>query len=189
MENAAAIAAPEDDAGDKDDLARLFHLWNHPDMQIHWAATMMGEDENPWRALAEEFNDYNVFRPQNVLLVHTFDENKGHLVPVMPLESASSETGPLFSKCSELNPTNLTRKDILRDGAYIRQLWTTYRRTLWGIFQDFRRSGRQTSESQSYELEQSRWAYHAGSKSRLHDACTTYTFAIFEEADFERIRL
>ncbi len=72
----------------KDDLARLLHLYKDPDMQIAWtqtASTMtrlqldarhsttpdaggagtLGDHATPWETLAERFNDYAEFTPQN----------------------------------------------------------------------------------------------------------------------------
>ena len=150
----------------------------------------MGDEEDPYGMLAARFNNWVDFRPQNVLIKYRHDEQSGRPVPVIPFRSASEETETLFSKCKELNPTNMDRSRIIRDGAWVKQLWTQQRGALAAIHSDFHRSGQQSGRGEAEmdwmsAAEQARWVYHASNKSRLNDTATTYSFAIFDKADFE----
>jgi hypothetical protein len=51
----------------------------------------------------------------------------GTSVPVVPYASANTETECIFAVCKELNPCNAGRATIQRDGAWIKEKWTTLR--------------------------------------------------------------
>ena len=150
----------------------------------------MGDQANPYNGLAERFNDWEYFQPQNYLISYRYDAPTGKSVSVIPLRSVSAETEVLFSKCNELNPNDPARKHILRDGAWVKEAWTTIRGQFASIFTDFSRSGQQSNKDEAEiswmaPTEQERWVYHCGAKNRAGNEVTTYAYGMFDRADFE----
>ena len=111
-------------------------------------------------------------------------------MPVVPWVSASPDTETLFSKCKDLNPCDDSRANIHRDGAWIKDYWTKLRGFLSLIYVDYERSGKNNNKEGEGEIEwmgigeQARWVYHAGTKNRLNDQVTTYSYGLLDQADF-----
>jgi len=113
----------------KDDLARLLHLYKDPDMQIAWTqttATMsraqldarhssapnadasgtLGDHSSPWETLAERFNDYAEFTPQNATVKYIAATSMFALpVKIIPFEASGPELQVLAGHCFEIEPT------------------------------------------------------------------------------------
>jgi hypothetical protein len=196
----------------KNDIVRLFHLRKDPENQNLWEKTMhvmtrreldarnadtasvnggtMSDENNPWIALADRFNDHTGYVYQNYLLAHVYDEKTKSSIAVVPYKSANQDTEVLFSKCRDLDPTDPKRKLVPRDGAWLKEQWTSWRGKLSAIFSDFNRSGQQSQAGEAEIVwmsleEQKRWVYHTANKHRTHDQCSTYTFGMFDKSDFE----
>jgi len=70
----------------KHDLARLIMLRKDPGSQMAWSRTQAVNNSrrevlNGWQLLANRFNDYVCFRPQNVTVLYINNE-AGHPVPM-----------------------------------------------------------------------------------------------------------
>jgi hypothetical protein len=80
---------------------------------------------------------------------------------------------------------------IHRDGAWIKDYWTKMRGFLSLIYVDYERSGKNNNKEGEGEIEwmgkgeQERWVYHIGTKNRLNDQVTTYSYGLLDQADFE----
>jgi hypothetical protein len=68
------------------------------------------------------FNDYNNFTPQHEMLKYVPPGIKKS-----PYEANSDEWKTLAPHCYDLEPTNLKRRGITRDGEWIKQTWTNIR--------------------------------------------------------------
>ena len=197
----------------KNDLARLLHLRKCAEASITWGkigSTLnrrqldARKSDTPdvgggtmalagdfYGTLSEIYNDYENFRPQNYLIGYKHDDKTNRPVPVVPWVSASPDTETLFSKCKDLNPCDDSRANTHRDGAWIKDYWTKLRGFLSLIYVDYERSGKNNNKEGEGEIEwmgigeQARWVYHAGTKNRLNDQVTTYSYGLLDQADFE----
>jgi len=119
----------------KDDIVRLIHLNRHPDTIIHWSRTKSiltrqqldsrnslsrnaREPANPWEALAVIYNDYVNFTPQK-LMVKYIEGPNGKPEKRIPVEP-EKEWEFLYTTCHELDPTNMSRARVTRDGEWIK---------------------------------------------------------------------
>ena len=196
----------------KNDLARLLHLRKCAEASITWGkigSTLnrrqldarksdtpdvgggtMASAGDYYGTLSEIYNDYENFRPQNYLIGYKHDDKTNRPAPVVPWVSASPDTETLFSKCKDLNPCDDSRANIHRDGAWIKDYWTKLRGFLSLIYVDYERSGKNNNKEGEGEIEwmgireQVRWVYHAGTKNRLNDQVTTYSYGLLDQADF-----
>lgn len=196
----------------KDDMARLLELRKHPAAQMLWAAAMspmdrltldarhststpnwtgtgnMAEAADPYGALAVFFNDYDGFTPQNRLIQYELKDGKS--VPVAPARAVDPECTNLAQYCKEINPTNLERRHIRRDGAWIKEKWLDLKRNLTLCFADFNRSGRHSNEDEAEvewlsEEECARWIRHSTNKGRSFPGALAYSYCLMDRTDFE----
>jgi hypothetical protein len=105
----------------KDDIARLIHLFKFPGAQVHWsnhygvlnraqfdACCTMGpasDAANPLSSVAEVFNDYNQFQPQNLMVA--YDVTVGRPVKKSPWECSSDKWEELSIQTYDIEPTNM----------------------------------------------------------------------------------
>ncbi len=113
----------------KDDIARLLHLFKEPVAQRHWtnlygilsrnqldARKSSGEQSEaarPLSFLAELFNDYRGFHPQNVMVQYVSTGPNGRPVKKQPFQPSSSDWATLANHCHDIEPTNYARKHII----------------------------------------------------------------------------
>ena len=137
----------------KDDIARLMHLFKFPGAQLHWSnlsrsltrkeldarksGTTLSDAANSYAALAVIFNDYNEFCPQH-LMVKYIDKN-GVATRKNPYEANSDEWETLVDDCWDIEPTNVSRKNVIRDGAWFKATWTEVRGFLHQAFKIYNR--------------------------------------------------
>jgi hypothetical protein len=158
----------------KDDIARLLHLFKEPVAQRHWsnlygilsrneldARKSTGEQSEaarPLSCLAEIFNDYSLFTPQNVMVQYV---SRGNERPAkkQPYEPSSSEWATLANHCHDIEPTNTCRTHIIRTEAWIKETWNDCRKYLHQTFIQYNRSGQHDSEMDEWcsQKELERW--------------------------------
>ena len=195
----------------KDDLCRLLELKNFPDAQMRWTSAMepmdrrtldarnsnvasdssgrgfLSDDADPYGGLAEIFNNYDTFTPQNRLIKYINNQ------PVVPYQPASEEVTALAAKCYDLNPTNLNRRNILRNGAWIKEQWINLKTWLTLVLSDFNRSGQHSGRSEAdvewlSDNECRRWVYHSSNnKTAKFPSVLTYAYGTLSKEDFETI--
>lgn len=140
----------------------------------------ISEELDNWGKLAARFNDYLEFQPQNIYTKYEFCTDNNSPKQVIPYQPTDDSTLlPLFNKCKELNPTDFTRKHIIRDSGWLKSIWSKLRGYLHQIYADFDRSGKnRPAEDASIdwfsEEEQKRWVYHCGNKSRMNEQVKFY---------------
>ena len=81
----------------------------------------LADDADPYGSLAVIFNDYEEFTPQNALI--KYHMINGVSKPIVPFKPESQEVTNLANHCYGLNPTDLTRRNILHDGPWIKDHW------------------------------------------------------------------
>ncbi|KAJ1413442.1 hypothetical protein B484DRAFT_170388 [Ochromonadaceae sp. CCMP2298] len=152
-------AASKEPPTTKDDMVRLLSLRTDCCAQMHWANAAeghgsrgvtdarnssaapdgmggsMAEPADPYGSLADIFNNYVEFTPENQLIVYVDGK------PASPYRPVHAEVTALAAVCHELNPTNMTRKDIHRPREWIKKHWRSLKDTLHAIMCDFERSG------------------------------------------------
>jgi hypothetical protein len=160
----------------KDDIVRLIHLFKEPSVQRHWtnlhgimkradldarkAPAAYAEGANPLSYLAEMFNDYEEFTPQNLMVEYS---SPGiHLPPVKknPYQPSATEWSYLATFAHDLEPTNHTRKHIIRGEDWIKSTWTDCRKYLHQMFINYNRSGQHDDDKDEWgsETELRRWS-------------------------------
>ncbi len=159
----------------KDDIARLLHLFKEPMAQRHWtnlhgvltgnqldARKSSGEQSEaakPLCYLAEIFNDYREFHPQNVLVQYVSAGANELPVKKQPYQASSYEWAALANHCHDIEPTNLLRRHIIRGEDWIKETWNDCRKYLHQTFIQYNRSGQHDSEMDEWcsEKELERW--------------------------------
>lgn len=213
-EDNTAVEKERAEATHKNDLVRLLELYAWVDAQILWDRTRepmdratldarnsdsamnatgtatMADDADPYSALAVHFNDYTGFAMQNRVLKHHFVN--GHSVPVTPAVAVDPEQTTLAHKCFDLNPTDMTRASILRDGAWLKSRWLSLRTDLSNLFADFNRSGYHTAFDEAEvkwmcpEMFQS-WISFCSSKNRHFPQVLVYAYAVLDKVSLESL--
>jgi hypothetical protein len=198
----------------KHDLARLIMLRKDPGSQMAWSRTQavnhsrrdldarkstgapslepnvsLAESLNGWQQLANRFNDYDGFRPQNVTVLYVNNED-GHPVPMEPRQPANDQCAVLFGVCKMIDPCCVKRSDIIRDSGWIKEQWLGLRALMNPVLDSFNRSGQFSNHSDAEvewfsEHEQKRWLYHANNKNRASPDVIAYAYAALEKSDFQ----
>jgi hypothetical protein len=130
----------------KDDIVRLLHLFKEPRAQRHWtnlysvlsrpeldarkSGREYSESANPLEFLAEIFNDYDTFQPQNLMVEYVNSTTHSRPEKRCPYAASSSEWAYLSAFAHELEPTNISRRNIIRGGDWIKSTWGEVRRYL-----------------------------------------------------------
>jgi hypothetical protein len=74
--------------------------------------------------LDEIFNDYESFRPQNLMVKYVSRGPNEHPVKKMPYQASETEWAYLSNFTHDLVPTNLSRQGIIRGEDWIKATWT-----------------------------------------------------------------
>jgi len=205
-----AVELPQNTQTTKDDIARLLHLFKEPLAQRHWtnlhriltraeldarkATGAYAEAANPLSYLAEIFNNYDEFTPQNVM-VEYFSPGVDEIPMKMnPYQASSPEWAYLATFTHDLEPTNLTRRHIIRGEDWIKSTWTDCRKYLHQMFVNYNRSGQHDDDMDEWgsEKELRRWTKAArkpsnsGSIIRFMSAMI-YSIGVLDLCDFESI--
>jgi hypothetical protein len=195
----------------KDDIARLMHLFKYPGAQVHWSnhygvlnreqldarrtSGPASDAANPLSCLAELFNDYAEFCPQNLMVAYVHDPAVGRPVKKSPWEASSEEWEELSVQTYNLEPTNLARHDIYRDAKWIKSTWNDVRKYLHQVFQQYNRSGQRSGDMGEWcsPEEQQRWVraafWKGGSTNTIVRFPTVmiYSIAVLQQGDFQGI--
>jgi hypothetical protein len=193
----------------KDDIARLIHLFKEPGAQVHWtnlngilnreqldarrSTGPQSEAANPLAYLAEMFNDYNNFTPQN-LMVRYISSGSGRPVKVSPFQPSSDEWAALANYTHDIDPCNVSRKAVLRDEAWIKSSWADCRKYLHQAFVQYNRSGQHDSEMDDWcsPKEIDRWVRAttyktAGQTIIRFPTVMMYSICVLDQSDLEGI--
>lgn len=217
LETTAEAAEARDRSANvhKNDLIRIFHLRKDPTVAIAWSNSekslsrmeldgrnssasdasgrgFISDAADPYSVLATRFNDYVGFSPQNAAIQYMFKD--GMSQPVNPFKAISPDLTAIAAKVHDLNPTDMTRSSIARDGAWIKEWWTKLKGYLSSIYLDFDRSGRDKAARGEAELdwqseaEVARWVYHSNKPMQTkYPQVITYAYAIMVKEDFETL--
>lgn len=159
----------------KDDIARLLHLFKEPSAQRHWSnlygilsrmqldarksSGEQAETAQPLACLAELFNDYQGFQPQNVMVQYASRGSQRRPMKKQPYQPSSPEWATLANHCHDIEPTNESRRHIIHGEAWIKETWNDCRKYLHQTFQQYNRSGQHDSDMDEWcsEKEMERW--------------------------------
>ena len=183
----------------KNDLARLLHLYKEPTAQMHWtnmgrslirteldarhSTSSLSDAANPYRKLAEIFNDYETFQPQHAMLV--YENVRGIPVKKSPFKESEPKWKQLAPLCFDIEPHDLSRKEIHRDADWIKTHWQELRRLLHDRFEEHNRSGRRDAIEEGWMTNEdlNDWAQFAP-RSKRYPMVMVYSAAILEIGDF-----
>jgi hypothetical protein len=170
----------------------------------------LDEAADPWGRIAERYMDYVGFQPQvssallrTASLLHSLTifpsfSPQNELIryangqPVVPYSPISAQMTGLAAVCNELRPTLMSRKDIARDGTWVKTLWRKTKGTLSAVFEDFTRSGTHRSPNMADvewndATEQARWVRQCNKNHRTYPDVSAYAYAIMDESDFQSL--
>jgi hypothetical protein len=195
----------------KDDIVCLIHLFKEPAAQRHWtnlhgimtraeldarkAAPAYAEGANPLIYLAGIFNNYDEFKPQNLMVKYASSGVNQPPVKVTPYQPSTSEWAYLATFTNNLESTNLSHRNIIRGKDCIKSTWTDCRKYLHQMFTNYNRSGQHDDDKDDWgsEKELRRWSRaakwnpgNAGSIIRFPSAMI-YSIAVLDIGDFDAI--
>jgi hypothetical protein len=195
----------------KDDIAQLLHFFKEPMAQVHLTnlfgilnrahldarktARHLSDAANPLSYLAEIFNDYKAFTPQNLMVQYVAAGHEQHPVKRTPFVPSSPEWAVLANETHDTEPTNPMRRSIVCDEAWIRATWNDCHKWFHQTFIQYNRSGQHNADMGEWcspkELEQWIWATKnkiAGSNTIIrYPTVMVYSICLFDQTDFESI--
>jgi hypothetical protein len=150
---------------------------------------------NPLECLAELFNDYNNFRPQNAMVQYISNGTSGQPVKKQPYQASSSEWAYLANYTHDLEPTNLSRRHIIRGADWIKSTWCDCHKYLHQMYLQYNHSGQNDSEKDEWgsQAEYKRWVRAAhwktpGSNSIIrYMQAMIYAIAVLDLCDLQSI--
>jgi len=162
------------------------------------ASAVYNEVALPLTYLAKIFNDYESFRPQNLMVKYVSRGPNEHPVKKMPYQASETEWAYLSNFTHDLEPTNLSRQGIIRGEDWIKATWTDCRKYLHQMFTNYERSGQHDDDKDEWgsEKELQRWSRAATYKPNKggtsgtiirYTSAMIYSIAVLELADFEGI--
>ncbi len=153
------------------------------------------EAANALSCLAEIYNDYDSFHPQNLMVKYISPGVNRRPVKKTPFSPSAPEWAELANEAHDIEPTNLLRRGILRDEAWIKSTWNDCYRWLHQTFVQYNRSGQHDAEMGEWcspkELE--RWVRAtkyktAGSNTIIcYPTAMVYSICLLDQYYFEGI--
>lgn len=176
------------------------HLYKEPSAQQYWtkfnganiarseldarkSGSSLSEAANPLDSLADLFNNYEDFTPQHAMLEYTCRD--GNPFRVVPYKANSPEWEQVIDEVHDIEPNNIRRSEILRDGAWIKLHWSELRKCLHDVFLIYNRSGQHSVDKDDWgsEVEIDRWKRNS-LKYTKYPKVILYAVALFEEGFF-----
>jgi hypothetical protein len=113
----------------------------------------------------------------------------------IPWEPSDDEWAELSTQMFDIDPTNINRKNILRDEAWVKSTWNDVRKYLHQVFIQYNRSGQHSGDMGEWcsPEEQQRWIWAAlwrggGTNSIVRfPTVMIYSIAVLEQSDFEAL--
>jgi hypothetical protein len=172
----------------------LFGILSRAQLDGRRSSGEQSEATNALSHLAERFNDYDDFVPQNLMVeyVHAGNDRPVKKNPHVP---SCEEWAALANEMHDIEPTNLAQKDIIRDESWIKETWTDCQKWLYQTFMQYNRSGQHDAYMGEWcsPKELDRWVRATkyktpGSNSIIHyPTAMVYSICLFDEAGFKSI--
>jgi len=127
------------------------------------------------------------------MVSYVFDRASGVPKKKVPYAPSHDDWAELSAHTHDIEPTNLARRNILRDQAWIKSTWNDIRRYLHQVFIGYNRSGQHDDDMGEWcsPKEQERWVRAAfwktsGSNTIIRfPTVMIYSIAVLEQSDFE----
>ena len=158
---------------------------------------MYSESANPLCCLAEMFNNYDEFTPQNAMVEYVSPGINLPPVKVNPYKPSSAEWSYLAAFTNDLEPTNLSRRAIIRGPDWIKSTWNYCQKYLHQMFVNYDRSGQHDDDKDERGLEKelhhwsraARWNPPSGTCGTVirYQNAMIYSIAIMDISDFQAI--
>ncbi len=180
----------------KDDIVVLLHLFKEPSAQRHWtnlhgimnraeldtrkAPAVYAEKSNPLCHLAELYNNYEDFCPQNLMVQYVSPGINLPAVKKQPYQPSSSEWAHLSNLIQDLEPTNTTQKSIIRGEDWIKSTWADCRKYLHQMFVNYNHSSQHDDDMDEWgsEYELKHWSRAKSWKPAGTNSIIRYTSAM-----------
>jgi hypothetical protein len=137
----------------------LYGILSRNQIDARKSSGEQSEAARPLSYLAEIFNDYRGFHPQNVIVQYVSRGPTERPVKKQPFQPSSSDWATLANHCHDIEPTNYARKHILRGEDWIKETWNDCRKYLHQTFIQYNRSGQHGSDMDEWcsQKELERW--------------------------------
>jgi hypothetical protein len=172
-----------------------YGVLNRAQLDARCSSGPASDAANPLSCLAELFNNYEEFQPQNLMVAYVHDPGTGTPKQKSLWEPSSDDWVDLSTQTYDIKPTNMHRQNIYRDAGWIKSTWTEVRKYLHQVFVQYNRSGQQSGDMGEWcsPEEQQRWlraAFWKGGSSNTivrYPTIMIYSIALLEQSDFEAI--
>jgi hypothetical protein len=155
------------------------------------------EQANPLSYLAEVFNNYDEFAPQNVMVEYVSQGVNLPPVKRQPYQPSCTKWAYLAMFTHDLEPTNITRCNIIRGEDWIKATWNDCQKYLHQIFVNYNRLGKHDDDKDEWgsDKELRHWCQatkwnptNSGSGSIIrYQSSMIYLIAVLYICDFEAI--
>ena len=140
-------------------------------------------EEDPWAALAANFNDYDKFKYQNEAVKYDDQGKKLH-----PFQARTPAFTKIAAKSYELDPTAEDRP--MRDGVWMKDKWCDMRNMLSKVFENFCRSGQQDGgddEESDWHTETQAQDWTRFTESAAYVNVAVYSYCLLDRAQFDQL--
>jgi len=129
------------------------------------------------------------------MVAYVYDSITRTAVKKNPYEPSEDEWADLATHTHDIEPTNLSRRSVVRDSAWIKSTWNDVRRYLHAVFVMYNRSGQHDPDMGEWcsPKEQERRVRASLNKTNGNNTIVRfptvmiYSISILEEADFESL--
>ena len=108
----------------------LYAVLTRPELDARKSSGEYAEAANPLESLAEIFNDYEDFEPQNLMVKYVTLAAHAPPVKKFPYAASMPEWTYLATFTHDVDPTNRSRSSIIRGPDWIKSTWTEVRKYL-----------------------------------------------------------
>lgn len=165
------------------------------DLNAHKAPPAYAKGANPLSYLAEMFNNYEEFTPQNIMV--EYSSPRIHLPPLKknPYQPSATEWSYLATFAHDLESTNHTRKQIIRGEDWIKYTWTDCHKYLHQKFINYNRSGQHVDDKDEWGpetdlrhwLRAAKWNPSIAGSIIWFTSVMIYSIIVLDIYDFEAI--
>ncbi len=129
------------------------------------------------------------------MVAYVYDPTTRTAIKKNPYEPSEDEWADLATLTHDIEPTNFSRRSVMRDSAWIKSTWNDVHKYLHALFVMYNRSGQHDPDMGEWcsPKEQEHWVRASLNKTNSSNTIVRfptvmiYSISVLEEADFESI--